>query len=87
MPSQRTCLTLLHVSTAGILTVTSRTGQNRADEAGLGVSLASRQTKAWWGLPFCGPACVPSEDLFIHQAMNERSASVLSADAIAERAG
>ena len=87
MPSQRTRLTLLHMPTDSILTVTSRTGQNRADEAESGVSLASRQTKAWWGLPLCGPARVPSQDLFIHQAVNERSASVLSADAIAERAG
>ena len=41
--------------------------KNRAEqgnEAGSGVSLASRQTKAWWGLPLCGPARVPSQRIF-----------------------
>ena len=37
---------------------------------------------ALWASP-----CAITEDLSIHQAVNERSASVLSADAIAERAG
>lgn len=64
MPSQRTRLTPLHMPTAGILAVTPKTGQSRADEAGSGVSLASRQTKAWWGLPLCGPARVPSQRIF-----------------------